>query len=262
MGPSDLSYPSPLCDNLCRYTYPSSRGVATLGLWLQKVCSGCVWRSCYHLYCPFRSQKCSRLDSLFHTTHRVKNQHRGQWCGDIELAVYLANASGPVPLVMDLRITHERFGSRSDPSFNGHLHYPHDLDRTLNEVAADKIREYRAVSSPDSWRGEGRKLKTRRRSDTNLKTRRGGLNTSWHRSISSGRRLSKCDICTIMWHWLWILSDHRSVPRVCVALEGHRVRENDTRVDYVWWKTYFDCVVVGHPIDKNLISTINKNDNW
>jgi hypothetical protein len=31
----------------------------------------------------------------------------------------------------------------SDPSFNGHLHYPKDLDRPLNEAAADKIRAYR-----------------------------------------------------------------------------------------------------------------------
>ena len=45
-------------------------------------------------------------------------------------------------LVMDLHIDHERFGSRSDPSMNGHLHYPHDLDGTLNEISADKIRQY------------------------------------------------------------------------------------------------------------------------
>ena len=69
---------------------------------------------------------------------------RGQRCGDIELAAYLANAAGPVPLVMDLHITHDRFGSSSDPSINGHLHYPHDLERPLNEAAADKIRQYRA----------------------------------------------------------------------------------------------------------------------
>jgi hypothetical protein len=53
---------------------------------------------------------------------------RGQRCGDIELAAYLANAAGPVPLVMDLRIAHDRFGSCSDPSLNGHLPYPNDLD--------------------------------------------------------------------------------------------------------------------------------------
>ena len=47
-------------------------------------------------------------------------------------------------LVLDLRITHDRFGSSSDPSINGHLHYPNDLDGSLNEAAADKIRQYRA----------------------------------------------------------------------------------------------------------------------
>ena len=57
---------------------------------------------------------------------------------------YLANGSGPVPLVLDLHITHDRFGSSSDPSIHGHLHYPNDIDRSLNESAADKIRKYRA----------------------------------------------------------------------------------------------------------------------
>jgi hypothetical protein len=33
---------------------------------------------------------------------------RGQRCGDIELAAFLADAAGPVNLVMDLRIAHER----------------------------------------------------------------------------------------------------------------------------------------------------------
>jgi hypothetical protein len=46
-------------------------------------------------------------------------------------------------LVLDLRIAHERFGRSSDPSLNGHLHYPNDLDGPLNEAAADKIRQYR-----------------------------------------------------------------------------------------------------------------------
>ena len=39
---------------------------------------------------------------------------------------------------------HGRFGSSSDPSINGHLHYPNDVDRSLNEAVADKIRNYRA----------------------------------------------------------------------------------------------------------------------
>jgi hypothetical protein len=66
----------------------------------------------------------------------------GQRCGHIELTAYLAK--GPVPLVLDLRIAHERWGSSSDPSLKGHLHYPNDLDGPLNEAAADKIRQYRA----------------------------------------------------------------------------------------------------------------------
>jgi hypothetical protein len=62
-----------------------------------------------------------QLVDLFHTTHKVKTHQqvariRGQYCGDIELADYLANATGPVPLVMDLHIGHERWGSSSDPT--------------------------------------------------------------------------------------------------------------------------------------------------
>jgi hypothetical protein len=89
-----------------------------------------------------------QITHLFHTTHEVKTQqvarNRGHQCGEIELANYLANAAGPVPLVLDLRIAHDRFGSSSDPTLNGHLHYPNDIDRSLNETAADKIRRYLA----------------------------------------------------------------------------------------------------------------------
>jgi hypothetical protein len=54
--------------------------------------------------------------------------------------------SFPVPLVLDLRIVHDRFGSSSDPILNGQLHYhiTQDIDKSLNEAAADKIRKYRA----------------------------------------------------------------------------------------------------------------------
>ena len=89
-----------------------------------------------------------QLADLFHTTHKVKTQQvvrsRGQRCGDIELVGYLANAAGPVPLVLDLRIAHDRFGSSSDPSINGHLHYHNDIDGSLKEAASDKTRKYRA----------------------------------------------------------------------------------------------------------------------
>jgi hypothetical protein len=97
-----------------------------------------------------------QITDLFRTTHtqtfyifvlickKYVSKSRGQRCGDIELSSYLVNAAGPVPLVLDLLIAHDRFGSISDPSINGTLHYPNDIDRSLNEDATDKIRKYRA----------------------------------------------------------------------------------------------------------------------
>ena len=89
----------------------------------------------------------NQLADLFHTTHKVKTQQvvksRGQHCGDIELAGYLANAADPVSLVLDLRVAHDRVGSSADPFLNGHLRYPNNLDKSLNDADADKIRKYR-----------------------------------------------------------------------------------------------------------------------
>jgi hypothetical protein len=80
-------------------------------------------------------------------THKVKTQQvvksRGQHCGDIELAGYLANETGPVSLVLDLRITLDRVGSNTDPDLNRHLKYPNNLDQSRNDAATDKIRKYR-----------------------------------------------------------------------------------------------------------------------
>jgi hypothetical protein len=36
------------------------------------------------------------------------------------------------------------FGSSSDPNLYGKLHWPNDIDKSLNEANADKIRKYRA----------------------------------------------------------------------------------------------------------------------
>jgi hypothetical protein len=87
-----------------------------------------------------------QLADLFRTTNRVKTQQvvksHGHHCGDIELEGYLANASGLVPLVLDLRLSHDRFDSSSDPTLNGRLHY-NDMDKSLNEVVNNKIRKYR-----------------------------------------------------------------------------------------------------------------------
>jgi hypothetical protein len=44
--------------------------------------------------------------------------------------------------VLDLHIVHERWGSSSDPSLNGHLHYPNDLDGTLNETVTEQLMKY------------------------------------------------------------------------------------------------------------------------
>jgi hypothetical protein len=43
----------------------------------------------------------------------------------------------------DLRIPHDRVGSNPDPTLNGHLRYPNNLDQSLNHTASDKIRKYR-----------------------------------------------------------------------------------------------------------------------
>ncbi len=56
---------------------------------------------------------------------------------------YLTNETDPVPLVLDLRIVHDRFDSSYDPTLNGRLHY-NDMDKSLNETVTDKIRKYRA----------------------------------------------------------------------------------------------------------------------
>jgi hypothetical protein len=122
---------------------------AALGLWLQKVPTRWSWWPSLHLFHPLGCQEDSRLVGwsnrwpfLYNTQLKTQQvaRSRGQWCGDIELADYLANESGPAPLVVDLRTVHKRFGSSSDPILNGHLHYPNDMDRSLNEVVADKIR--------------------------------------------------------------------------------------------------------------------------
>ena len=48
-----------------------------------------------------------------------------------------------VSLVLDLCIEHELWGSTSYPILNSHLHYPTDVDRTLNESPTDKVLQYR-----------------------------------------------------------------------------------------------------------------------
>jgi hypothetical protein len=42
-----------------------------------------------------------------------------------------------VSLVLDLRIDHDRVGSSTDPTLNGQLRYPNNLDQSLNDATAD-----------------------------------------------------------------------------------------------------------------------------
>jgi hypothetical protein len=89
-----------------------------------------------------------QVADLFRTTHKVKTQHvvkrRGQYCGDIDLSGYLPNETGPVLLVLDLRIADDRVGSTTDPNLNGHLKYPNNFDQSLNDAVVDKVHKYRA----------------------------------------------------------------------------------------------------------------------
>jgi hypothetical protein len=100
-----------------------------------------------------------QLADLFRTTHTVKTQQvvksRGHHCGDIELTGYLTNTTDPVSLVLDLRVAHDRVGSSADPALNGHLRYSNNLDQSLNDTVADKIRRYRADYNNNPPRGVG-----------------------------------------------------------------------------------------------------------
>jgi hypothetical protein len=78
---------------------------------------------CWDIYNSFK---------LSNTTTKVKttqvDHSLGQRCGNIELEAYLADAVRPINVVLDLRITHERYGGSSNPSFNGTLYYPAPAD--------------------------------------------------------------------------------------------------------------------------------------
>ena len=53
----------------------------------------------------------------------------------------MSNGAGPAPSVLDLRIVHDRVVLTL---VFGHLHYPTDIDRTVNEDITDKFLQYRA----------------------------------------------------------------------------------------------------------------------
>ena len=100
-----------------------------------------------------------QLVDLFHTTNKAKTQQvvksRGQSCDDIELSGYLSNTTGPVSLVLDLRVAHDRVDSSTDPDLNGHLRYPNNLDQSLNDTSTDKLRKYHDDYNFNPTRGTG-----------------------------------------------------------------------------------------------------------
>ena len=62
------------------------------------------------------------------------------------------NKMGPVTLVLDLHISHDRFGSNSDPSLNGHLHRPNDIDKSLEETKGPRGVYVDVRDRPSRWR--------------------------------------------------------------------------------------------------------------
>ncbi len=63
----------------------------------------------------------------------------------------------PVPLVLDLRIAHDRVDSSDDPDLNEHVcvRYPNNLDQSLNDTVVDKLRKYRTDYNNNPTRGVG-----------------------------------------------------------------------------------------------------------
>jgi hypothetical protein len=60
-----------------------------------------------------------------------------------------------VPLVLDLRVAHDRVVSSADPALNGHLRYPNNLDQSLHDSATDKIHRYHTDYNNNPSRGVG-----------------------------------------------------------------------------------------------------------
>ncbi len=64
----------------------------------------------------------------------------GSPCGDTELVGYLATQPVVGPSAFGPgHSDHTRWGSISDPTLNGHLHYPNDIDWSLNEARLENV---------------------------------------------------------------------------------------------------------------------------
>jgi hypothetical protein len=91
----------------------------------------------------------NQIADLLRTTTKVTTnkvaRSRGQRCRDIELAAFLADAAGPINLVMDLRIAHECLEVALILAYTTFaIPFLLTFDKPLNDAAAEKVREYRA----------------------------------------------------------------------------------------------------------------------
>ncbi len=114
---------------------------------LQEVSTRCSQWPCHDTHTSVKKTHDLSVEQLYHwpLPHNHEGQDRlkkiqvsrsrGQRYGDIEPVVQLADTVGPVNLVMDPRIPHDRLGSTSNPILNDHLHYqlPSDIDNPVEE---------------------------------------------------------------------------------------------------------------------------------
>ena len=74
---------------------------------------------------------------------------KGNQRGDVQIKGYLKHNGVERDLVYDLSVTHERWGATDEPSKNGQLCYPDDIDRPLREAAQKKVLKYQNAYAND-----------------------------------------------------------------------------------------------------------------
>jgi len=67
----------------------------------------------------------------------------------VQIKGYLKHKGVERDLVCDLSVTHERWGATDEPSKNGQLRYPDDIDRPLREAAQQKVLKYQNAYTND-----------------------------------------------------------------------------------------------------------------
>ena len=97
----------------------------------------------------------TQLQPLFRSLgHAVRVQtavtaSKGNQRGDVEINDYLRHNGVDRTLVFDFSMAHDRWGATDEPSKNGQLCYPYDLNRTVWEAAQKKVKKYRGTYAND-----------------------------------------------------------------------------------------------------------------